>query len=242
MDVFLDIVLITCALAIPAIEIFVDDKKFDKKIRALFLMLPILIGSIVTIKKESISDANETKLETEIKSGIAKFRLELYKRDSIGRIESDNRQRQMLTVVTEALNTHGLVLTKALPPISSLNINSTDQGILINYQLNQPIETLKLQLLANPFDYTFDESFGGNIEIELPKKLGENSFVLREPYVKPGQRIQFYVLGTNPYTRSPLIEYENTNGKTSTNVLVTSDNLIITTEDGRPIGIEPKKK
>ena len=234
MNTFLNIVQGLCAFLIILFEIFHEEKSFKRSTRITVVLIIVAIGIAATIKKDAMA-------EHEQKSNSSVFLKELYKWDSVNRVESDARQQNLTRQFTEAIKQYGLQINKLLPPLTDLKVSSTNEGLLIQYQISHPIEELKFVLMANPFDKTFNSTFGDRIQVDLPKKMGSNSFLVKLKEIELGNTIQFILRGENPYLSTPVIEYKHGRAMSRDKIKVESDNFTITTEDGKPITTEDGK-
>lgn len=199
-------------------------KRFAKaKTRSKIMIVGFLsaIVAISTYSKENIIE-NESKNEKQI------AKIEQIKKDSLTEAKNDTDKLNIIRAFTDGFARYELKIDNLLAPISDIKIKSVSDGLVLSYQLNKPVENLKITLGPNPFDETSDESFGAGV-VDLPRKIGKNVFKIKFDNIKFGQKITLLFKSTNPYYSLPIIDHYHTVNNT-TDVIITADNTALTAD------------
>ena len=188
-----------------------------------------ILALVSTIWKDSIAEqAKQDTISQQIK------------RDSLIDAKNETDKLNIIKTFTDGFARYELKINNLLPLISDVKIHSLAGGINISYQLNREVEKLTLTLGPTTFDDTFDGSFGAGV-LELPKKIGRNSYTINFAKLGLGEQITLLIKSENPYQTLPIIEHSH-NTNSTTEVFITADNMDITTDDGRLLTTEDGKK
>ena len=233
---FLNIVvyLIPSILAIVTVNDYFN--RASSKRKMVIVGILVFVGFGAGIWKDKISE-NEMLVKETVAQRQQDFR------DSIADVKNQQDINAVINTFTQGFGKYQLKIDDLLPVISDIRIQSTSVGIILSYQLNKPVEELSVVFGPNPFDNTFDESFGSG-RLELPKRLGGNSIKIDFTKLGLGSKVTLNILTKNPFYSFPAIEHNHViNSVTDVmGFLVTEEGKQILTEDGKKISGESKKQ
>jgi hypothetical protein len=212
---------------LPFIPAF-DKSKTWLKIVVALIILAVTAGA--TLWREKVTDREEDAKDSVNQQQLAErdrlSKFELKQRDSVNKEELI----ALADLFSQKLIEQGQQIDKAVPFISPFNIKTVKGGLRISYTVYKPIERLKLTILPNVFDDTFDPSFGTGV-INLPIRIGKNTIVIPPEKIPFGKWATFQISSVNPHLNSVVFDHFNFTTSSSGQILITADNDFITADN-----------
>lgn len=196
-------------------------EKSSKRKKIVIVSILAVVPGVFSFWKDSITEA-ESLAEKQILEKTEQ------RRDSIVDAKNEKDKLNIINTFTEGFARYELKINTLVPLLSDIKIQSFSDGIILTYQLNKPVEKLKVVFGPSPYDESFDKSYGAGF-LELPRKLGSNSIKIDFKKLGLGEMVTLDIKTENPFYSFPTIEHNHSLNS------VTDVKGFLLTEDGRPI-------